>query len=170
MTYAAGSLPYSVNFGDFNSDNRLDIVVVNSGNPNMGIFFGYGNGNFPAQVTYSVSPLISPYSVAVGDFNNDNRLDTALSDRSGSSFGVLLGNGNGTFRTIITYSTGSVSYAIAVGDFNNDSKLDIVIANFATNNIGIFLGNGNGTFGAQKTFSTSSSPYSITVGDFNNDG
>jgi hypothetical protein len=39
--------------GDLNKDNQLDLVVVNSNNSNVGVFFGQGNGNFLQQIMYS---------------------------------------------------------------------------------------------------------------------
>ena len=72
--------------GDFDNNNRLDIAVANAGAGNVSIFLGYGNGTFAAQIMSSASALASPYSIALGDFNNDKLLDVALSDRSGSNF------------------------------------------------------------------------------------
>ena len=38
-----------------------------------------------------------PYSVAVGDFNGDGKLDLVLADYSSGTVSVLLGRGDGTF-------------------------------------------------------------------------
>ncbi|CAF5182509.1 unnamed protein product, partial [Rotaria sp. Silwood1] len=43
MAYATDSSPWSVAVGDFNNDTLLDIVVVNHGSDNVGIFLGWGN-------------------------------------------------------------------------------------------------------------------------------
>ena len=39
-----------------------------------------------------------PYSIAVGDFNGDGKLDLAVANSGNSTVSVLLGNGNGTLR------------------------------------------------------------------------
>ncbi len=39
--------------GDFNQDNKFDIVVVNSGRDNIDIFFEDENENFVNQTTYT---------------------------------------------------------------------------------------------------------------------
>jgi hypothetical protein len=144
VAYTAGSCPDMITVGDFNNDNQLDIAAAIACSGKVGIFLGYGNGTFAAQIISSASSLSSPYSIAVGDFNNDHLLDVALSDRSGTNFGVLLGNGDGTLQAMTIFPTGSRSYWITVADFNNDCQLDIAIANSNTNNLGIFLGYGNG--------------------------
>ncbi|CAF4261269.1 unnamed protein product [Rotaria sp. Silwood2] len=168
-----GSYPFSVATGDFNNDTRLDIVVANAHNDNVGIFLGKGDGTFFDQVTYSTEWKSEPTIVTVGDFNNDNRLDIVLTNYRDFSIGVLLGNGDGTFPTHTEYSTGDYSYpwGIAVGDFNNDAGLDVVTSNHDGYTISVFLGYGNGTFTEQTSYPTGekSVPIGIDVGDFNND-
>src|ERR1022692_2476663 len=65
------------------------------------------------------------YSVAVGDFNGDGKLDLAVANGVGVS--VLLGNGDGAFQPAVTYAAGTYTESIAVGDFNGDGKLDLVV-------------------------------------------
>jgi hypothetical protein len=50
----------------------------------------------------------TPYTVAVGDFNNDNRMDIVISSYNSNSGGVFLGYGNGSIGTQMTFSTGYV--------------------------------------------------------------
>ncbi|CAF3940451.1 unnamed protein product [Rotaria sp. Silwood2] len=174
-TYFTGpeSSPYSVAVGDFNNDARLDIAVANKWTFNVGIFLGHGDGTFSDQSTYPTGPNSKPTTVAVGDFNNDTRLDIVVTNYGGYSIGVLLGNGDGTFSNQTEYQTGYYSWpwGIAVGDFNNDARLDVVVSNQYGDNIGVFLGNGDGTFSDQTAYRTGekSLPIGIAVGDFNND-
>jgi hypothetical protein len=60
-----------------------------------------------------------PNSVAVGDFNNDYRLDIIVVNFDGSTVGLFIEYGDGSFSNQITYSTGSYSrpYSVAVADF-----------------------------------------------------
>jgi hypothetical protein len=175
MTFSTGvgSLPLSVTVGDFNKDTRMDIAVANAGGDNVGVLLGNGDGTFSVQTTFSTGANSAPNAVAVGDFNNDTRLDIAVANFDGNNVGVLLGNGDGTFQAQMTFSfgAGSAPISVAVGDFNNDTRLDIVVANFGSNTVGVSFGNGNGTFLVQPAFSTGvgSAPYTVAVGDFNND-
>ncbi|CAM4908496.1 unnamed protein product [Rotaria socialis] len=168
-----GSSPYWTTIGDFNNDNNLDVVVANSGTNNVGIFFGLGDGTFLDQEIYSTGGSSQPYSAAVGDFNNDIRLDITVANFGTFNIGVFLGVDVPTFISVETYSTGSSSlpYSIVVGDFNNDTELDMAVANYGTNSVGVFFGYGNATFSSQTTYSTGSLsfPMSVVVGDFNGD-
>ncbi|CAF5176163.1 unnamed protein product, partial [Rotaria sp. Silwood1] len=58
----------------------------------MSVLLGYGNGVFTNQMTYVTGT--SPSSVAVGDFNRDNRLDIIVANGVGESASVYLGYPN----------------------------------------------------------------------------
>jgi hypothetical protein len=141
MTYFTGLTPCSLALGDFNNDTQLDIVVANFVNQNVGILLGYGNGSFTNQTTYSTGLDSQPYSVAVGDFNNDTFLDIIVANYGPSNTVILFGHGNGIFGNFTEYtlSNGSLPFSVAVGDFNNDRKLDFSVANYGTDNLQIML-------------------------------
>jgi hypothetical protein len=134
------SSPYSIAVGDFNNDTRLDIAIANYGSDNLGIFLGYGNGSITNQTKYSTGLSSSPYSVAVGDFNNDTILDIVIANYGNNKLGIFLGRGNGTFASIMLFSMayGSRPFSVMVGDFNSDRKLDIAVANNGTDSLNIF--------------------------------
>jgi hypothetical protein len=168
-----GSTPTQVSVGDFNNDNRLDIAVVNHGTNDVLVYFGFEHGVFYEGMPYSTGTGSGPQSLAIGDFNNDNRLDFVTANFYTDDIGVFLGYGNAPFGGITLYSIGSGSqpYAAAIGDFNNDGLLDVVIANYGTNNVDILLGNGDVGFSTMFSYPTGigSAPCSIAVGEFNND-
>src|SRR5258708_1280148 len=67
----------------------------NDGSGDFAIFIGHGDGTFAAPViTASGIPFV--WSVVVGDFNRDGKLDVIASNE-GTVLAVLLGNGDGTF-------------------------------------------------------------------------
>jgi hypothetical protein len=111
--------------------------------------------------------------VAVGDFNNDGRLDIVVANSGTNNVGIFLSNGIGTFSNQTMYSTygDSQPNSVAVLDFNNDTRLDIAVANYGSNSLGVFFGYGNGSFASQLIFNTGfdSYPFALAVGDVNND-
>ena len=135
------SSPCSIAVGDFNNDTWLDVVVANHGSDNVGIFLGYGNGTLANQVTYSTGLSSSPYSVAVGDIDNDTITDIVVANYGTNNVGAFLGYGDGTFSSVMLFrlAYGSRPFFILVDDFNNDHKPDLAVANSGTDNLNILL-------------------------------
>jgi hypothetical protein len=134
-----GSSPSSVAVGDFNNDTQLDMVVTNSGNHDVSVLLGYGNGSFADQTTYDTG--VGPWSIAFGDFNNDTILDIVVANYGSNNLDIFLGHGDGTFaeRTPVPLDYGSRPFMVLVGDFNNDRKLDFAVANYGTDSLQILL-------------------------------
>ena len=164
--------PRSAVIGDLNGDTWPDMVDVNNIAENIVIYFGNSIGVLVENSSYSTGLYSAPNMVAVGDLNNDSRLDIAVVNSPTNNIGIFLGLENGLFANQMKVSTASSRpIAIHLADFNNDTFLDIVTANYGTNSISIFYALGKGHFSNSTTYSTGydSYPSSLVAGDFNND-
>jgi hypothetical protein len=124
----------------------------------------------PPQYATSIPFGYTPVALAVGDFNNDGKLDLAVvSDSNPGVVSILLGNGDGSFQTHVDYAVGSEPVSVAVADLNGDGNLDLAIAN-SSGSLSVLFGNGDGTFQTAVGYATAAQPISIAVGDFNGDG
>ncbi|CAF4948368.1 unnamed protein product, partial [Rotaria sp. Silwood1] len=169
ISYSSSYSPQSVAAGDFDNDTCMDIVVANYDSDSIDVRLGYCNGTFGDPITYFTDRFSFLRSIAVGDFDNDTRIDIVVANYGYDNIGVLLGYGNGSFTKQITYLTGSRPASVAVGDFNKDNRLDIVVANSNDINVSVLLGHGDGSFTSQMTYSTRFLAMSVAIGDFNGD-
>lgn len=174
IDYAVGQGASSLVVGDFNHDGRPDLAVANPRSGTISILLGNGDGTFRPHVDYLVSQYGAPSAIAVGDFDNDGKLDLATSNVNAATLSILLGNGDGTFQAPLQYFNlgGFDSYALTVGDFNKDGKLDIAVGEstvFGTK-VAIFLGNGDGTLRTQVDYPVAGEPLSLIAADLDGDG
>ena len=79
-TYSTGyrSRPYTFVISDFNNDKMWDIAVANSGTSNIFLTYGYGNGTFGNEISYSLGYGYHPYSLAVTDLDGDGWMDIVV--------------------------------------------------------------------------------------------
>ena len=169
----SGSRPSSLAVADLNNDNILDIVVINSGNKNIGIRLGIGNGFFGVETIYSTGPNSLPQSVNVADLNKDNQLDIVIIDSQSDSINIFFGYGNGMFSNALIYpmENGSNATAMTIGYLNNDQWVDLIFTEPNMNRLGILYGYNYSDFHFQQTYFTgkNSFPFGICVDDLNND-
>jgi hypothetical protein len=162
---------------DFNGDGKLDIAAEGEGaGTQVAILLGNGDGTFQAPVNYTIISTsgLSPDAVLATDFNNDGKLDLAVSVDGNESF-ILLGNGDGTFQQPIEYLMANEdSSSLTVGDFNGDGVPDWAAADAGTATIGVMLSTafkavspGSLNFGSQGV-GTTSQPQTITLSNPSN--
>jgi hypothetical protein len=167
-TFPAGRTPFFVVLADFNRDGKLDAAVANRvglGIADVSILLGDGGGGFKLPVSYG--PYQDAFSLAVGRFRNNGKLDIAIADTASGS--LLMGNGDGTFR-----DGGSIGVAnplaFAVKDLNHDRFKDLLAASNGARSVVSLLGNGHGSFAQKWNSPISTPPIALAIGDFNRDG
>jgi VCBS repeat protein len=146
--YAVSGQPNGISVGDFNGDGRLDVAVAigtyNASNGRVAILRGNGDGTLQLPVYYTVA--IPANSIAVGDFNNDNKPDIAVignTNDNGTNTVAILTNTGSSFTehsfAAATYFTANgfgqnadfIEYLVA-GDFNGDGRIDLAYVDGCT--------------------------------------
>ena len=122
--------------GDINGDGVDDIVKQTSLNSPRYVGIAYNDvfaeGFFD---TYQVVDEEQPYFIAVGDLNNDDRLDVIVQDDNEDHYYINLGNGG---DGLADFTVKDFSWDVAgdegfgsntiITDLNNDSWNDVIIA------------------------------------------
>ncbi len=76
----------SIALGDIDNDGNLDLIVTgedNGGTPHLDRYINNGTGSFSAATPFGVGVYSS--SIALGDINNDNKLDLIVTGRVGAN-------------------------------------------------------------------------------------
>ena len=152
----AAEYPYSVAAGDVNGDGIDDLVTRSSSGVNVlmgnGVA-GVGNGSFAAAIHTALDYY--PASIAMGDFNDDGKLDLGVGTNlyvfdGWGYYGpyshyeqkadVLLGYGNGNFTAPVRtpLASGWVN-GVASGDFDGDGFSDLAVVNSSNNNFTVLI-------------------------------
>jgi hypothetical protein len=142
-----------VDWGDYNRDGQLDLIVTTFYNQPKSLYRQDGGGVFTesGQTVGLTTSLLrgTAFGVAFADWNNDGREDLMLAngnvqdqiDRVDAATGYrqrtqLFLNRDGAFVEVSTsagpaFEKKIVGRALAVADYDHDGRLDAVIANFA---------------------------------------
>lgn len=157
---------------DINRDGLLDVVVASYGKNRITILLATPSGTW----TQSELPTgTSPWSVAVGDLNNDGWPDIVAGNTGrafeypDSSVSVYLSIGGGAFGPRVDYAAGSAIYSATIADFDHDGWSDIAVMNNDIGRISILRNTGQGVFGAAFAFAAPGSIRSALARDMNGD-
>jgi hypothetical protein len=162
--------------GDVNGDGRADLVINSTGGEDttvaqLGVLLGNGDGTFRAPILESPGTTGGDGDVALGDFNNDGRLDVAVGGQAALPDGltVNLGNGDGTFGTPfqspLKFSTGGENpFGVAAADLDGDGRIDLVAANAGSGSVGVLINTAAPVIDAPTTTTLSTSTANAVVG------
>jgi hypothetical protein len=118
-------IPYYIISADVDGDGKPDLIAAHYDWRRVSVMLNRtpagGPITFAPPVVHDVAN--DPVTIAVGDFNGDNRLDIVSGNYA--SVSVLLGNGDGTFLAATNYFVGG--RVCTVGDFNGDGMPDVAI-------------------------------------------
>jgi hypothetical protein len=148
---------------DFNGDGLMDLAVADTGNMQIVVFIGNGDGTFQPGVSYGT---FNPCSgMVAADFTGDGSVDLVTS--SGSYILLFSNLGNGTFEPAFSGGLPDVIAGFAAGDFNGDGIADLAVAVPDASTVFILPAQ-NGVFGLGDAYEALSAN-SVTVADFNGD-
>lgn len=145
---AVGRRPVAVAVEDLNDDGFLDLVTANTGDHNVSILLGRGDGTFAPAAPPEVAAGISPNDVAVADL--ESMLDAGCApglyiittNASSNNVAVLRVQGeagNVTLSAPQLFLAGNRPASVKIADFNADGRPDLIIANRDSDNVSVLL-------------------------------
>jgi hypothetical protein len=107
---------------DFNSDDILDIVVIDE-TKGVNLYLGQKDQSFALSTSLGDSDNV-PYALTIADLNNDNMVDIIAGYVKAPST-AFINDGKGNFKSISFGNSDGTVYGFAVADFNEDGIPDI---------------------------------------------
>ena len=131
---------FSSAFVHANEDKLLDLIVVNDSTPKL-LYINKGDGTFE-EIGYPSGVALNEngreqagMGLAVGDYDNDGRVDFHITNFSDDSNVLYHNDGEGNF-TDVTFQSGLgeitipfLGWGTSFLDFDNDSWLDLFVVN-----------------------------------------
>jgi len=160
---------------DLDRDGWIDLTTVNEVSADLRVFLNRGDGSGLYQ-----QPFLDPVPIGVesspnepGDFDNDGKIDIAVSATDSGGVWIVHGKGDGTFTGSQSVLTGNQPHGVAVLDVDGDGDMDIVDAVAGDSRLALLVNNGSGTFSNPPTFldlDGCTNPWGMAAADMNNDG
>jgi hypothetical protein len=174
VDYTTGTNPSGVSIGDLDGDGRAEIIVANSGSNTISVYKNMcspGINSFSPKVDFAVGTY--PYSIAVGDIDNDGKKDLAVANLSSFNVSVLKNTssiGTFSFASSITLTVGAAPYTVAMGDLDADGKPDVATCS-SGGGVSLFRNTTSGTMTfAPRVDHLAMTPQSLVIADVDGDG
>jgi len=135
-----GRYGFTAVFDDFNGDGKIDLFVANDSGPNY-LYLNLGNGRFresglSSGVAFNADGKTQAnMGVAVGDYDNDGKLDLLTTTFSEDYFPLFRQQSPGLFEDVSNRvglalpTIPLLGWACGFADFNNDGKRDLWTVN-----------------------------------------
>lgn len=141
--YKTGRRPLGVSFADFNSDGKLDLLVINGEGDSFTTLLGNGDGTF--QPGRDAGADASPNFGMARDFDGDKIPDVAIVNLQSTDLSIIFGKGDGTFNyPPRNYRTKPGPFAVASYRVSADNVEEpgLVTADNGAGSVSVFLHRG----------------------------
>ncbi|MEI9918445.1 MAG: FG-GAP-like repeat-containing protein [Bacteroidota bacterium] len=176
----AASIDYSIGFGsrsvtlaDLDGDGKPEIIATSVNDNNISVLKNNstsGTISFATKVDFTTA--VSPWFVAAGDLDGDNKIDLAVATSDGNAVSLFRNTStvgvinSASFAARYDLPLGTYGYYVEIIDLNLDGKKDLYTRNnFYTNQI-----SSPGAFSASSFIGTSLMNYGNATGELNGDG
>jgi FG-GAP-like repeat len=155
-----------ISLGDIDGDGDLDVVTPVFGRQ-LEAYLNNGDGKF--GVPFLIGDDVGNASV-LADFDQDGRLDIAVSDFGGGQLHILRNLGDSLFDVPVLISVGAGPRVVIAEDLDGDGFPELLTPNTLEQKIAILRNQGNGQFSAAEKISLPAPVFSLAVADIDSDG
>ncbi|MCV9928594.1 cadherin-like beta sandwich domain-containing protein [Flavobacterium sp. LS1R49] len=174
----------NVLIADMDGDGKSDLVVLSgitvSIFHNISSAGSISSSSFVNAESFDIDEELIPIAIAIGDLDNDGKLDIAITSAASSGIGVVSiarntsSNGVTSFDEVLDYVTGANPVSIAIIDLDGDGKADLITSNFDDNTVSVLqnisTGIGRISFANKVDYITGANPSFVETADLDGDG
>ncbi|MBN3499751.1 VCBS repeat-containing protein [Arthrobacter pascens] len=131
--------------GDFNGDQRVDVLARETATGHLWLYRGNGTGGFLPRLRVGTGWNTFNALAGPGDFNGDGAVDVLARETATGTLWLYGGNGTGGWlpRTRVGGGWNVMTAVVGPGDFNGDRRTDI-LARDGAGVLWLYPGNGAG--------------------------
>ncbi|WP_165229176.1 FG-GAP repeat domain-containing protein [Aquisphaera insulae] len=137
---AAGLSPISTTLGEFEGDDRPDVLVVNQGSNTVSMLFGEGGGFFTDRTARTYASGDGPIRAYMGQFTGGPENDLVIVNSVSSTLSIYPDFLDPRTQAVTIPTGGLNPIAAVAGDYNGDGFLDLVVANNGDSRISLLNG------------------------------
>ncbi len=178
-----GSAPFSAAAFDLNNDSKPEIITSNYNGNNVSILRNRTKTDFASGISFAAKIDLptgaSPAGIAVGDVNNDGKLDIVTANTVGNTITVFKCTAieqdtikASSFSVRQDFAVGINPMGVALGSLNGDPRVDIVVTNWNGGSISYFQNNSTSDsviLSTRISLTAGDGARGVTVGDLDLD-
>jgi hypothetical protein len=132
--------------GDFNGDQRVDLLAREAATGVLWLYRGNGTGGWLPRVSLGGNWQTMNAIVGPGDFTGDGAADVLAREAATGILWLYPGNGSNWWmpRVPLGANWQTMRAILGVGDLNRDRAADVVAIEAATGVLWLYPGNGSG--------------------------
>lgn len=132
--------------GDFDGDQRPDLIAVEYATGNMYLYPGNGRGGFLPARQIGAGWYVMSIGFSPGDFNGDGNSDILAVEYRTGYLWLYPGDGHGGWLPRVRVGDGwnLASAVFSAGDFNGDGTSDVLFVEARTGYLWLYPGDGHG--------------------------
>ncbi len=167
VEYPVGKGPIDVASGNFNSDQYLDIFVLDDTVNAVWMLAGIAAGLFADPAAIALGDR--PGKLIIQDATGDNLIDIVVTLPNTNRLLILTGDGTSFGNPRYLTLSGSPA-DVAVVDLNADKLPDLIASMPDLDQVSILYSRGAGQYASAQHISVGDQPSSLTVSDIDKDG
>ncbi len=182
VDFVADDGPTAVSIGDLDGDGKLDLAVANWLGNTVSIIRNTSQGGIlSSDARVDLTTGTNPFSVAIGDLDDDGKPDLAVANRNSNTVSIFRNTSvsgtlsTGSFSSKVDFATGTNPLSVAIGDLDGDGKADLAVTNFGSGTVSLFRNTSlsgslsASSFSPKVDLTTGTEPYSVSIGDLDGD-